>query len=145
MKIFSKTGRIFEKDDKTNICHSFTVSEGAQRLIVRYAYSPKTVGNKDKAAAAVISGMKKYDVPLGNMEELLPVKNLVTLSFDDPKGYRGACHRQPNEQTIVITERDSTPGIFNRKLPAGQWQVVLNIHYAGCEIHYSIDIEEETV
>lgn len=73
----------------------------------------------------------------------MPVNNLVTLSFDENGRYRGACHRQPNEQTVVISEKGSTPGIVNGSVEAGDWDVMLNIHYIGCTVQYSILITGE--
>jgi hypothetical protein len=73
----------------------------------------------------------------------MPVFNLVTLSFDENGEYRGACHRQPNNQTIIIADNNSTPGILNRPIKSGEWDVILNIHYAGCDIDYKIEIDGE--
>ena len=73
----------------------------------------------------------------------MPVKNLVTLSFDENGEYRGACHRQPNEQTVIIAESGSTAGILNRPITAGKWDVMLNVHFAGCDIDYTIEIDGE--
>lgn len=143
MVVFSKQGKISEKDDKTNICHTFRVSDNAKKLIVKFSYFPKTVENEKRAKELVEEEMKKYGISSYDVKRHLPVKNLITLSFDECGEYRGACHRQPNEQTIVISNKNSSPGIFNRKLCGGEWNVVLNVHFAGCEIRYIIEIEEE--
>lgn len=143
MFIFSKTGKITPADDKTNIRLDFTVPDGITKLIVRYSYSPKTVEDKNLANSAVATGMKKYGVTFASPDKFMPVKNLVTLSFDENGTYRGACHRQPNEQTVIISEKDSTPGVFNRKITPGSWDVILNVHFAGCDIEYQLEIEGE--
>ena len=121
MIVFSTNGKITPEDDKTNIKHTFTVGAGVKSLTV--------------------NAMKKYKVESLNSEAFFPVKNLVTLSFDECGNYRGACHRQPNEQIITIAPQNSTPGIFNREITPGEWDVVLNIHYAGCDIDYEIEID----
>lgn len=141
MLILNKSAVISEKDDKTNIKLDFTVPQGVKALKVEYSYSPKEVENKALANKAVVASMKKYNVTFANPEAFYPVKNLITLSFDENGKYRGACHRQPNKQTVIIADKDSTPGIFNRPIEAGEWDVVLNVHFCGCEVKYNITIE----
>lgn len=143
MQLLKISGTINECDDKTNISHSFSVPENTKKITVNYSYSPKTVENKTLAEQKIAQAMKKYNVRFADPASFLPVKNLVTLSFDENNQYRGACHRQPNEQTIVISETNSTPGIINRKIQSGQWKIVLNVHFAGCEIKYNLEIEGE--
>ena len=145
MKIFSRNGKISEKDSKTNIVYSFTVSENTKRLTVNYSYFPKEVENREKALLLIEEGLEKYEEKCEALTDFLPIRNLITLSFDENGRYRGACHRHPNNQTIVISDENSTPGIINRPLERGEWQVVLNVHYAGCGVEYSIEIEEETL
>lgn len=143
MIIFSYSGIITPAQDKTNIRLDFTVPDGAKKLIVHYSYNPKDVEDEDKAGALIYNGMKKYNMDIANVSSFMPVHNLVTLSFDENGEYRGACHRQPNEQTVIIAEGNSTPGIFNRPVTAGDWDIVLNVHFAGCDINYNIDVEVE--
>lgn len=143
MLIFSRQGKITEQDDKTNIVLDFIVPEGIKKLTVKYSYNPKEVEDKTLAGKAVVNGMKKYGVDFADPEAFMPVKNLVTLSFDENGEYRGACHRQPNEQTVIIAESGSTAGILNRPITAGKWDVMLNVHFAGCDIDYTIEIDGE--
>lgn len=143
MIIFNKKGRITPADDKTNIRLNFTVPDGATKLIVKYHYSPKDVEDEKTACQLIYDGMKKYNMDVANVTSFMPVHNLVTLSFDECGVYRGACHRQPNDQTVIIANENSTPGIFNRPVKAGEWDVVLNVHFAGCDIDYTISVEVE--
>ena len=143
MKILSFKGKINEKDSKTNISHKFTVSENAKKLVVKFSYYPKNVENKEHSIELIKEGLKKYNDECENPDDFLPIRNLLTLSFDENGKYRGACHRHPNKQTIVISSENSTPGIINKPIESGQWNAVLNVHFAGCEIEYSIDVEEE--
>lgn len=143
MQLLKILGIINESDDKTNICHSFCVPETVKKLTVSYSYSPKTVENKSLAEQKIAQAMEKYKINFADPDAFFPVKNLVTLSFDENGQYRGACHRQPNEQTVIIASADSTPGIINREIQSGSWSVVLNVHFAGCEIKYNLEIEGE--
>ena len=142
MRLFYKKGIITPKDDKTNIPLEFEVNGDFDIIRVSYSYYPKTVSNEETALKTINEKMRQYDYTDYNAEDYLPVKNLVTLSFDDPLGYRGACHRQPNEQKIIIG-KNSTSGIENRENPRGKWRIVLNVHYAGCNIDYEIGVSGE--
>lgn len=141
MILLSKTGIITPKQDKTDIALDFKVDENTDIIKIKYSYSPKTVEDRIAAEQAVSSALKKYSADNINACAFLPVNNLVTLSFDENGRYRGACHRQPNVQEITISAKNSTPGIINRPVECGDWRAVLNVHYAGCDIEYKIEIE----
>ena len=145
MKILDIKGKVTEKNSKNNICHIFTVSDNAARLVVKYSYFPKEVEDRETALSLIENGLEKYQCESDNAEDYIPIKNLLTLSFDENGKYRGACHRHPNDQTIIISDKNSTPGIINKPLESGKWAAVLNVHFAGCEVEYSIEIEEETL
>ncbi|MBR7060689.1 MAG: hypothetical protein IKI34_03035 [Eubacterium sp.] len=144
MKILSYKGKVNENQSKTNISHNFSVSDNAKGLIVSFSYSPKDVEEKT-ALKLIEDGLKKYEEKCDNPSDFLPIRNLLTLSFDENGKYRGACHRHPNEQIIRISSENSTPGIINKEVESGEWNAVLNVHFAGCEIEYSIEIEEEKI
>ena len=145
MLLFEKHGIITAEDDKTNISFAFDVPENVNMLKIKYFYNPKEVENQAQARHLVEEAMHKYGILDYDADSALPVKNLITLSFDENGEYRGACHRQPNRQIITIAEKDSTPGIINRPVQAGKWNVVMNVHYSGCNINYSIEIEGKTI
>ena len=62
------------------------------------------------------------------MEKFMPLLNLVTLSLDDSRSYRGAAHRQAAFQEHIISEKSASPGFIKGKIEKGQWQIVLNVH-----------------
>lgn len=144
MNLLQVNGVITPSESRTNISHGFEVPSDIHHLIVNYEYNPKTVEDELLAGKAIVDGLKEYDVTVANASSFLPVKNLVTLSFNENGRYRGACHRQPNKQTIIIGIKNSTFGIANGAVNKGFWEAVLNVHYAGCEINYTIDIEGVT-
>lgn len=142
MLIFSQKGKITPRQDKTNIIIPFSVPENTKKLIVHYSYSPKLVTDKKTVLRYLEEGRIKYDTDF-DFSEFGEVKNHITLSFDECGKYRGACHRQPNEMTVIIAESGSTPGIENRKIKSGEWDIMLNVHFIGCDVDYSIEIESE--
>ena len=144
MKLLSQSGVLTQEDSKTNLCFPFVVSEGVKTLRIEYRYSPKLVENKEESIKMLRTAAEKYHEDIEYYDELLPLSNLVTLSFDDEKGYRGACHRHPNEQNVVISSSASTPGIINAPVESGEWSVTLNVHFVGSDrVEYNIEIEGE--
>lgn len=142
MVLFEKQGVITPAQDKTNISFEFEVPQGVSVLDIDFSYFPKTLADEGSAVDILSSALEKY---LGkdndqDPRDFLPVKNLITLSADDPSGYRGAAHRQPNEQHIVLAAESSTPGFLNREVSAGKWRVMLNVHCCVCDVHYSLKI-----
>ncbi len=137
MIILQTSGKITTQQDKTNITIPFFVDSNIEKIIIDYSYTPKIVENGEKLVADCLA---KYQVQSDNAHQFLPVKNLVTISFDDPDGYRGACHRQANDQQIIIAQSNSTPGVINSPIQSGQWQIMLNVHYVGCDVEYTLTV-----
>lgn len=144
MLIFFKKGIVTPKDDKTNIIIPFSVPNGTKSLVVNYRYFPKLVEDEEEALRYLEDGREKYKTDF-SFEEFKEVKNLITLSFDENGKYRGACHRQPHRQTVIISDGGSTYGIENRPIEPGQWDVMLNCHFVGCEVKYEIAVEGEVL
>lgn len=142
MLILLKEGVITPKQDKTNITLPFSVSKGTEKLIIKYEYNPKIIEDEALSGKYLENGRKKYNTDF-NFDDFKEVKNLITLSFDECGKYRGACHRQPNTQKIIIAESGSTYGVENRKLEPGEWDVMLNCHFVGCDVNYKIEVEGE--
>lgn len=142
MLIFSHKGKITPEQDKTNIIHCFSVPKDTEKLTVKYKYYPKYITDEAQVRHFLEEGRKKYDTDF-DFGEYRSVNNHITLSFDECGKYRGACHRQPNEMTVVIAENDSTPGIENRKVESGEWDIMLNVHFIGCDVDYSVEVEGE--
>lgn len=142
MVIFDKSGVITPEMDKTNISFDFDVPQGVSKLDIDFSYSPKTAEDDSLALNAVSASLEKY---LGaendaDPHSFLPVNNLVTVSLDDPEGYRGAAHRQPCEQHIVIGSGCSSPGFLKNSVQSGKWRIILNVHCCVCNISYSLKI-----
>lgn len=144
MLIFSTKGKITTANDKTNLMHRFDVPDNIDKLIIRYSYSPKTLENREKAVSIIRDCFDKYDETLtGKPADYLPIKNLVTLSVDENGKYRGAAHRQADEQEHIFSEAYSSPGFMKGKPQAGEWDIMLNVHCVCCDVDYAITVEGE--
>lgn len=144
MLLYNMKGQITAANDKTNLIHRFDVPENIKSIVIKYSYSPKTLESREKAVELVENCFEKYnEVLVGKASDYLPVKNLVTLSVDCNSRYIGAAHRQANEQEHIISRDKSSPGFIKTDIEAGEWDIVLNVHYACCKIDYTITVEGE--
>lgn len=144
MLIFSTKGRLTTANDKTNLIHRFDVPDNINKLIIKYSYSPKTFENREKAVSIIRDCFDKYGETLvGKPADYLPIKNLVTISVDENGKYRGAAHRQANEQEHILSADYASPGFFKGKPEAGEWDIMLNVHCICCDVDYIITVEGE--
>jgi hypothetical protein len=142
MLLLNTKGRVTTANDKTNLIHKFDVPEGIKELKITYKYSPKTLEDREKAVTIVRNCFDKYDEELvGRPADYLPVKNLVTLSIDGCGAYRGAAHRQSNDQLLTISKDYATPGLIKGDICAGEWDIILNVHSVSCDVDYTIEIK----
>jgi predicted metal-dependent phosphoesterase TrpH len=94
-------GRLGPSQARSSISFPLEIPAGAGTLTVRLRYAPA---------------------------QMTRVKNLVTLSLFDPKGFRGAGHRHAPEQTVVVSRREATPGFVPGPLTPGTWTIELDLH-----------------
>lgn len=132
MLLLDEELQVFPKDEKTNISFSFTVPEDTKALKITFSYDPKILEDNDRAKALIENNIKKdageYADSYPSWQEYLPLKNLITLSLDDTKGYRGCAHRQDKDQIHIIREDFASRGFHKGRPQAGQWKAVLNLH-----------------
>ena len=58
MLIFEKAGKVLPEQDKTNIPIEFQVPNGMEKLVIDYAYSPKTLVDEEKATELLEKSIK---------------------------------------------------------------------------------------
>lgn len=147
-------GGVTRECSKSHIAYKFFLAQSRGRLGIDFAYSPKNLEDTGKAKTLIEQGLKLYvedefrELAKSKWQSYLPLKNLITLSVDDPTGHRGAAHRPDPEQHLFISELESSPGLNRVDLQAGQWTVTLSLHaVVSDDCHYSLQIwhEEENL
>lgn len=132
MLLLSQEFQVTPENEKTNISFPFTVSEGTESLKITFSYDPKILEDDDRANMLIENNIKKDAGEFANeytdWDEFKPLKNLITVSVDDTKGYRGCAHRQDKDQIHIIREDFASRGFHKGCPQAGQWKVVLNLH-----------------
>lgn len=140
--------RLTPAEEKTNVVLPFTLTSEAEQLKIIYSYAPKTLEGEAGTRTAEFCLQRdagEYRVQYPAAETFLPLKNLITLSLDDPNTYRGAAHRQADRQEHILTETAASPGFLPGKLPAGTWRLELNVHALVtpfCDCRVQIEVEE---
>ncbi len=132
MLLLEKEFTVYPKNEKTNMSFPFSVGEGVKSLKFTFSYSPKVLTDNERAKILIENNIKKdageYTGEYPSWEEFLPLKNLITLSVDDPFTYRGCAHRQAEYMEHIIRESFASPGFNKGKIQKGQWKAVLNLH-----------------
>ena len=117
MVLLDKSGILTRDDDKKNVRFAFDVPDGTQALQIEFAYSPKTLTDPELEKQICETALKKYNgaVCYDEYKQYLPLKNLVTLSLDDPGGYRGAAHRQDPARYIPLAPHSPLTALQTRR------------------------------
>lgn len=137
---------------KTHISYRFHLAKPGGKLWIHFAYEPKNLEDREQAKAMIYTSINTYTEPNQRerihaiWENFLPLKNLITVSVDDPKRHRGAGHRHDSEQVLFISEREASPGFVSGKILEGMWHVTLSLHAIvteSCRYRLQIHQEEE--
>ncbi|QHW31154.1 hypothetical protein GZH47_09995 [Paenibacillus rhizovicinus] len=119
---------------KTHIAYSFHLDRRGGKLWIDFAYEPKNLEDREQSLPLIAAGVEKYTEPaqrerlMEKWESFLPLKNLITVSVDDPDRHRGAGHRHDPEQLLFIGGREASPGFSGGELIEGLWRVTLSLH-----------------
>ena len=132
MLLLKEEFHVAYENEKTNIGFPFTVPEGTQSLKITFSYDPKILEDDERANLLIENNIKKdaddFAGEYTNWDQYKPLKNLITVSVDDPDSYRGCAHRQDKDQVHIIREDFASRGFRKGRPEAGQWKVVLNLH-----------------
>ena len=147
-------------DHQTHRRYPFQVPPHSRLIEVWVRYAPKRLGEQESIALAE-SALARQTAALGArggaalaeqwsadyrpLAERARVANLLTVSLDDALGlYRGAGHRQQNEQRLRLGPHQASPGLTVGPLPPGGWMLTLSIHtLVSDQCALSIQIEAE--
>lgn len=134
---------------KSHIVYIFYLPQGSSRLNIDFSYEPKNLEDPDAAKEIISKELGNFILAeeqqeyLENWDLFLPLKNLLTLSFDDTSGYRGCAHRHDSVQHLIISEQDASPGLIAGLIPAGMFHITLSVHAVITNTcHYCLKVWE---
>ncbi|MFD0694683.1 hypothetical protein ACFQZT_11315 [Paenibacillus sp. GCM10027628] len=145
-------GQVTPLCSKSHISYKFPVREPGGKLWISFAYAPKNLADREQSKALIEASIGKYTEPeqrdrlQAKWESFLPLKNLITISVDDPERHRGAGHRHDPEQLLLLSEPEASPGLVSGPMPSGMWEVTLSLHaivMENCQYTLQIWHEEE--
>lgn len=132
MILIEKEFQVFYEDEKTNISFPFDVNEDVKSLKITFGYDPKLLEDDDRSKMLIENNIKKDAGDFADeypcWKEFTPLKNLITVSVDDPDTYRGCAHRQDKDQVHIIREDFASRGFHKGAIQKGQWKVGLHLH-----------------
>lgn len=130
MTLFSLDRALGPREDRKTLPYLFGVPAGVTSLSIDLSYEPAVLEDPALARRLAARALEEagQEAPEGLVESFLPLKNLVTLSLDDPSGYRGNAHRGENPIHIELTGQTATPGFSMRPVEPGEWRLSLHCH-----------------
>lgn len=132
MILLQKEFQVFPENEKTNIDFAFDVCEDSKSLKITFSYAPKILEDDNRANILIENNIKKdagkFAHEYSDWNEFKPLKNLITVSVDDPDTYRGCAHRQDKDQVHIIREDFASRGFHKGAIQKGQWKVGLHLH-----------------
>ncbi len=126
-------GKLSPADSCRNISVPFELREETQQLNISFSYKPKIL-NDSAIAEKIMEGCindyssEEQEEFIKRFNENMPLNNLLTISLDDPSGFRGAVHRHLNNQHLFVRKDSATFGLIAGDIPLGKWIVTISVH-----------------
>jgi len=125
---------VYPIDSRCHIAYRFYNDRPDGIMRIQFQYAPKRLEDRLRAQALITESIGRYIQPEhqqtanADWERYLPLQNLITISVDDPEGYRGACHRHSPEQQLYLAEKDASDGLVPGTISRGIWTVTISLH-----------------
>ncbi|UFT99043.1 CehA/McbA family metallohydrolase [Radiobacillus kanasensis] len=124
---------VTQESMQSHISYKFYVPENVEDIVIDFSFHPSHLQDAELAAQIAEQSLRYYgledeDRIEEQVNEYLPIKNLLTLSIDDPDGFRGARHSHLSTQKMTIGEKNSSPGVLNKMNQSGLWIFTISVH-----------------
>ncbi|TDQ37169.1 hypothetical protein EV213_11448 [Aureibacillus halotolerans] len=127
-------GSLTPLSSKTHISYQFHLSEPCPFLVVDFTYSPKVLDDKEASRPLILEAIASFASPSAielqkeKWEQFLPLQNLLTVSIDDPAGFRGSAHRHSPDQRHILSSDEASPGFLAGPVQSGIWKITISVH-----------------
>ncbi|MGG1657836.1 hypothetical protein [Brevibacillus sp. NRS-1366] len=146
---FETAGTLTPICSKTHLAFRFHLPQPSDELHIQFSYVPKRLEDPVTAEREIKTALhrdateKQQQALIERWEEFFPLQNLITVSIDDPEGFRGSAHRHDPVQLHKLSETEASPGFTAGELPKGIWTVTLSVHcIVTPDCHYELKVWE---
>ena len=124
LELFKQDFKISQSAHQAHLVYRVYVPENLTKIEVQFQYGPIVETCKETIRKAVIREGLKESV----IQDDTTVRNLLTVSINDPEGFCGAHHFFSENQTIQISEEEATEGFISGKIHEGFWEFIISCH-----------------
>ena len=122
--VFQQEFSLSHYDHQSHIVYRFHVPQGSRLLKILFKYNPLLETNK----VSMRRSLDKEGLYEDSEFDQEGFRNLLTLSVNDPKVFRGAHHYFNTQQEIIISNSQASLGFVPGPIEPGMWEVVLSNH-----------------
>jgi hypothetical protein len=146
--IVLKEQRRLTAESCKHLYFSFDLPHDGKELCVRFGFSPSKLEDNNRAIELIRQGMAVYQPGTkyedSQLEEYLPLKNMLTLSIDSPQGFVGTAHRFCAKQIHKITAQKSSRGFLPQPIEKGRWSVTVSaFHFVTPFVEFDLEVSFE--
>ncbi|SEN84208.1 PHP domain-containing protein [Amphibacillus marinus] len=148
--IFETTTTLEQSSTQSHSSFTFFVPMESNQVMISFAFSPAFLDDNNQAKQIISQALDHYqgwveaETEANQINKHLPIKNLLTLSVDDPNGFRGARHCHKATQLVTLSEQSASPGMLKGSLPEGLWAITISAHALvteTCTFKLKVEVE----
>lgn len=129
---------MYHNSHQTHTTYAFETPPGVASMVIRFHYDPIRVTDYQSLERSLI----KEGLDTAIIDDETQFRNLLTLSLNDPSGFRGAHHYFNQNQSIDLSEDAASLGFLAGTIEAGRWEVIVSHHGLFSEtVKGSIEVE----
>lgn len=115
---------MYHNSHQTHTTYAFEIPSGVASMEIRFHYDPILVSEYTALERSLI----KEGLDTSTIDDETQFRNLLTLSLNDPTGFRGAHHYFNHNQSIELSEESASLGFIPGAINSGRWEVILSHH-----------------
>ncbi|KGR78010.1 CehA/McbA family metallohydrolase [Ureibacillus manganicus] len=124
VELFKQDFQMTQSAHQAHLVYRVYVPNNLSEIQVRFQYGPIVETDQVMIRQAVVrEGLSESLV-----QDETTVRNLLTVSINDPGNIRGAHHFFAEDQLIIINEEKATEGFLAGKIQEGFWEFIISGH-----------------
>lgn len=123
-QLFKQRFTLYDTAHQSHLTYAINVPNDIEALEIDFQYGPIYEANR----ASIERSLLKEGLPVDTLTPDTRIRNLLTLSVDDPQGFRGAHHLFDPHQTIRLRPDEASLGFIAGDISAGTWEITISCH-----------------